>query len=256
MKKIVLSMAVIATSMVLQAADTSIISGGIVSGEVKVMHIISDNDNGWTPYTGSGYLGKIKYVTPEILDGLKLGAAFYINGGTGFTDWDGGYKTAGGMFVAANGEEVSQLGEAYLEYKSDMVNAKAGRQILKTPLTQIKTSLMPNFYEAYMLDTNIVPGFAFNLGQITNRSYGSRSATDYALIGEKTGTAGVVQKMNTTINQAEFVSIAEGAGEFNEKTNGITVVGATYKGVENLKVSIWDYQAWDIVNNLYAEVEY
>ena len=84
--------------MVLQAADapkvkeTSLLSGGVVSGQLKAMHIISDKDNAWTPNDGSGYLGKIKYVTPEVLDGLKFGAGFYINGDTGLTKWDAGKK--------------------------------------------------------------------------------------------------------------------------------------------------------------------
>jgi hypothetical protein len=259
MKKIVLSMAVIATSMVLQAADTSIISEGTVSGQLKVMHIISDYDNSFTPSDGSGYLGELKYVTPEVLKGLKFGAAFYVNGDTGLTDWEDNSKNAQGMFTAVEGAEKSQFGQAYLEYKSDMINVKAGRQILDTPLTKIQWSLMPNFYEAYMLDTNILPDFSFNLGQITRMSYGSRTATDFSLIGEKTGTAGVVQAVvgqgSGDLVQAEFHSLAEGAN-IDENTNGMTVAGATYTGVKGLTTSLWNYYAWDIVNDLYAEVEY
>ena len=168
-------------------------------------------------------------------------------------------KIALGMFTATEGQEKSQLGEAYLEYKNDMLYVKAGRQILKTPLTKIKWSLMPNFYEAYMLGTNKVKGFSFNVGHITRMSYGSRTAADWGLIGEKTKTAGVARPMETQsatgIVQAEFHSLAEGAG-VAKNTAGMTVVGATYKGVKGLKISLWDYYAWDIANMIYADIDY
>jgi outer membrane porin, OprD family len=272
MKNIAISIAALAGTMVLQAADapkveeTSLLGGGVVSGQLKAMHIISDKDNAWTPNDGSGYLGTLKYVTPEVVDGLKFGAAFYINGDTGFTNWKDtakgdnlNKKNALGMFTATEGQEKSQLGQAYIEYKNEMLSFKGGRQILSTPLTKIKWSLMPNFYEAYMLGTEKVPGFSFKLGHITRMSYGSRAATDWSLIGEKTKTAGVARPMETQsatgVVQAEFHSLAEGAG-VAENTAGMTVVGATYKGVKGLKISLWDYYAWDIANMLYADIDY
>ncbi|WP_373001326.1 OprD family outer membrane porin [Sulfurimonas sp.] len=265
MKKIAISIAALAGTMVLQAADapkveeTSLLSGGVVSGQLKAMHIISDKDNAWTPNDGSGYLGTLKYVTPEVLDGLKFGAAFYINGDTGLTKWDAGKKNALGMFTATQGQDKSELGQAYVEYKNEMLSFKGGRQILNTPLTKIKWSLMPNFYDAYMLGTEKVTGFSFNLGHITRMSYGSRAATDWSLIGEKTGTAGVARPMETQaaggIVQAEFHSLAEGAG-IATNTAGMTVIGATYKGIKGLKISLWDYYAWDIANMIYADIDY
>lgn len=265
MKKIVISIAVLAGSMVLQAAgapkteETSQLSDGVVSGQLKAMHIISDKDNAWTPNDGSGYLATLKYVTPEVLDGLKFGAAFYINGDTGFTKWDSDKKNALGMFTATKGQENSLLGQAYVEYNNDMLSFRGGRQILTTPLTKIQWSLMPNFYDGYMLGTQKVTGFSFDLGHITRISYGSRAATDWSLIGEKTKTAGVARPMETQsatgIVQAEFHSLAEGAG-VTENTAGMTVIGATYKGVKGLKVSLWDYYAWDISNMLYANIDY
>ncbi|UPT76937.1 OprD family porin [Sulfurovum sp. XGS-02] len=265
MKKTAISVVVLAGTMILQAADapkvkeTALLSGGVISGQLKAMYIISDKDNGWAPNNGSGYLGTLKYVTPEVLDGLKFGAAFYVNGDTGLTDWDGDKKNALGMFTNVEGDEKSLLGEVYLEYKNDKFRFKGGRQILNTPLTQIKWSLMPNFYEAYMLGAEKVNGFSFELGYISRMSYGSRAATDWGLIGEKTKTAGVARPMETQsatgIAQAEFHDLAEGAG-VNEDTNGMTVAGATYTGIKGLKVSLWDYYAWDIANMLYADVDY
>lgn len=264
MKKIAISVA-LAGAMALQAADvpkekeTALLGGGVATGQIKAMHIISDKDNSWAPNNGSGYLGTLKYVTPEVVDGLKFGAALYINGDTGLTDWDSGKKNALGMFTATEGQEKAQLGQAYVEYKNKMLSFKGGRQILNTPLTKIQWSLMPNFYDAYMLGTEKVSGFSFKLGHITRMSYGSRAATDWGLIGEKTKTAGVARPMETQsatgVVQAQFHSLAEGAG-VAENTAGMTVIGATYKGIKGLKVSLYDYYAWDIANMIYADIDY
>ena len=278
MKKILLSAAVIMSAVAVQAIETPTeapvvesemtLSGGTVSGQIKAMHIITDNDNNWTPNTGSGYLGTLKYETAEIVKGLKAGAAFYVNGDTGLTDWGetytggaatDGVKPAQGMFTSLEGEENSHLGQAYLEYNDKNIHAKAGRMILNTPLTKIQASLMPNFYEAYGISTKAIPGLNLSLTHINKMSYGSRSATDATLIGEKTWSAGAAQLMvgqgGGTLEQAKFVNLGHGAG-VAENTTGMTTVGATYTGVKNLTVNLWDYFAHDIVNNLYADINY
>jgi len=242
-----------------KAEDETLFGKGKVSGQIKVMHIISDLDNGATPNDGSGYLGTLKYITPIVVDEVNFGTAFYINGDTGLTKWDNGKANALGMFTDTKGQEKSQLGQAYIEYKNQFLSFKGGRQILNTPLTKIQWSLMPNFYESYMLTTDKISNFSFKLGHITRISYGSRAAADWGLIGEKTKTAGAARPMQTQsaagIAQAEFHSLSEGAG-VAENTAGMTVLGATYKGIKSLKISLWDYYAWDIANMLYADIDY
>lgn len=254
MKKIAISLVALSATIALQAqstAESAIFSGGEVSGQIKAMHIVNDLNNGYTPNDGSGYLGTLKYVTPELSPGLKFGTAFYVNGDTGLTRWDEtGIKTAGGMFVAPKGDESAQLGQAYLEYKSKNLTAKVGRQILDTPLTTIKWSLMPNFYEAAVVGTNLADKTSLTLAHVSRMSYGSRAATDWGLIGEKTGTAGTV-KSNT---QATFHNLGTAAG--TDKTNGITAANITYSGIKNFKISLWDYYAHDIANMIYADVKY
>ncbi|MDQ7062117.1 MAG: OprD family outer membrane porin [Sulfurimonas sp.] len=267
MKKIVLSLAVLTATVALQAEDTALLAGGEVSGQVKVMHILSDKTNGWAPETGSGYLGTLKYVTPNLFtEGLKAGAAFYINGDTGLTDWDNTAtnKPAQGMFsgsdtigTGSGGDTATLLGQAYVEYKSSMFDATVGRQILNTPLTKIKWSLMPNFYEAAVGTIKPVKGLSLTALHISAMSYGSRSATDFMLIGENTGTAGVIGKtvqQGGTREQAKFINLGTGAGV--AETNGMTAFNVTYKMGKNLKLSVWDYIADDISNTIYADVVY
>lgn len=261
--------AALASSTMMQAADIDIngYRGGTLDVMLKAMTVISDEKNGFAPSNGSGYLVKLKYESPEtLLDGLKYGIGVYVNGDAGLTDWDknnaasGRDKGAYGMVVDADGDSKALMGELYLSYKNKFFDAKLGRQTLNTPLTKISASLMPNFYEAYMLGTNVVDGLRLTAGHITKMSLGSRYAPDIGLIGENTGTAGGGLKntqlvsMGGNYEQAKFYNVGTAAGL--DSTNGRTMVGATYSGVKNLKADLWVYHSDDIANDFYAEVGY
>ena len=262
MKKIILSVAALTGAVVLAAAevpkveDQALLSGGEVSGQIKAMHILADKTNGFAPEDGSGYLFSLKYVTPDLaVKGLKAGAAFYANGDTGLTNWEDSDVNAKGMFTDTDGKTNTLLGQAYIEYKSSMIDAKIGRQILNTPLTTIKWSLMPNFYQAAVTSVKPMKGLSFTALHIDKMAYGSRSATDFSLIGEKTGTAGVVtptltQSPTSTRLQAQFLNLGTAAGAGKE-TSGMSAFNATYKAGKNFKISAWDYIAHDISNTMY-----
>ncbi len=257
MKKIVISVAV-ASLLVTASLQSAAFSDGKVSGQIKAMHILSDNTNGFAPENGSGYLATLKYVTPAVYKGLKFGAAFYANGDTSFTKWDeADNKPANGMFTSPRGETNALLGQAYLEYKNKHLFVRAGRQILNTPLTKIKWSLMPNFYEAAILKYKATPSLSLSVSHINAMSYGSRSTTDWGLIGEGTGTAGSSQKpvnVGGKFEQAKFHNIGTAGGV--ERTDGMTAANISYNMSKNLKLSLWDYYAHDIANMIYADVSY
>lgn len=261
MKKVSLSIATLLAIVPLQsvqAEDSLELFDGVLSGKLKAMHILSDKTNTFAPEDGSGYLVSLKYITPELVNGLKFGAGLYINGDTGLTDWDSGKRNALGMFVADRGDDTVLLGEAYLDYSTDKFNAKIGRQIFNTPLTTIQWSLMPNFYETAVVSTKALDDFAFTLAHVSKMSYGSRAASDWGLIGEKTKTAGVSRPMATQsptgIEQANFIDIGDAAVGVN--TDGITLFNATYNGIENMTLNFWDYYAYDIANMIYLDTEY
>lgn len=265
MKKIVSStvaaLAVAATVSAADAKDTALLTGGKVTGQIKAMQILNDKTNTFTPREGSAYLGKLKYVTPDLkVTGLKAGAAFYINGDTGLTDWDdANKKKAQGLFTGNNlGDTATLLGEAYLEYNSEMVDAKVGRQILNTPLTTIKWSLMPNFYEAGVLTVKPMKNLSVTLAQVTGISFGSRSAADWGLIGEKTKTAGVatprLQQSPSGVSQAKFLNLGTAAGV--AETDGITVASVGFQPMNNLALSAWYYMADNIAEMTYLDANY
>ncbi len=278
-KSIALSTAALLSCTLLQAADVKVDGkdAGDVELQLKAMHILHDKNNGFAPNSGSGYLVKLKYDTPDILtDGLKIGVGMYANGDTGYTAWasPGKYKPAKGMFVDYEGQSKALMGEAYLAYKNDSFHAKVGRQILNTPLTTIKWSLMPSFYEAAVAGTK-AGDLSITAAHVSKMSFGSRAMTDWGLIGEGTGTAGVATALsysgpnNTSpagaIDQAKFYNMGvaalgsdgiNAAGTGDNTTDGITALGLGYKAMKNLDVNLWAYHAYDIANEYYVDANY
>ena len=262
-KAIALSTAALLSCTLLQAAEVKVDGkdAGDVTLQLKAMHILHDKTNGFAPNNGSGYLVKLKYDTPDILtEGLKIGVGMYANGDTGNTQWDTPehYKPARGMFVSEEGTSKAILGEAYLSYKNDILHAKVGRQILNTPLTKIKWSLMPTFYQAAIAETKVAD-LSITAAHVDKISFGSRAATDWGLIGEKTGTAGINRDPREELNggtftQADFYNMGTAAG--TEETSGITALGLTYKPMKNLDVNLWAYHAYDIANEYYVDANY
>ncbi|MDD3475907.1 MAG: OprD family outer membrane porin [Sulfurimonas sp.] len=263
-KAIKLSLAAaLAGSAMLHGADIDVngYKGGTLDFMLKGIYVIDDKKNGWAPNDGGGYLVKLKYETPDtIVDNLKVGVGMYVNGDGGLTDWtpDDGGKAAGGLVVDKDGKSKALMGELYVSYKHEYFDAKLGRQTLDTPLTKIQVSLMPNFYEAYMLGTNVIDGLRLTAGQITKMSMGSRAATDFGLIGEGSTTGGAATKFvqqGGTVEQARFLSMGKIAGLTGD-TDGRTILGATYSGIKNLKADLWAYHSDDVVNDYYAELGY
>lgn len=269
----------ISSSVLLQAASVDVdgYRAGDLTLQFKGMSVIDDIKNGYAPSNGSAYLVKLKYETGEILTkGLSLGVGMYVNGDAGLTDWDlkkspskGGEwdKGAYGMVVDIDGKSKALMGELYLNYTNKYIHAKVGRQLLKTPLTVIKTSLMPNFYEAAMVDFKPLDNLKVTAGHMSGMSFGSRAAADWGMIGERTGTAGVASQLindpanqysptpNMSLNkQAEFMSMSEAAGFGGSE--GRSVIGLTYSGIKNLQADLWIYHAYDIANDFYGELKY
>jgi len=275
--KLSIAAALVSSSM-LQAAEVVIdgYRGGNIDLQFKAMTVIDDIKNGYAPSNGTGYLVKLRYETPDVLtEGLNVGVGMYVNGDAGITDWDkkkspakGGSwdKGAYGMVVQEDGKSKALMGELFLKYQSDLFNAKVGRQTIKTPLTVIKTSLMPNFYEAAMLDTKLGNNFKLTAGHIHGMSFGSRAMADWGMIGERTGTAGVGTQLTNDpanqytaaplqlVDQAEFYDMGEIAGV--RDTDGRSVLGLTYNGVENLQADLWAYHSYDIATDIYGELKY
>ena len=243
-----------------------------LSAMVKLMHIVDGaytgtssaaKDNKLDPNTGSAALANIKYKTKSF-NNLSGVFNFFMLADTGLTDRNNATesKEASGMFinnVKDDGASFSILGEAYLNYKTKVDHAKVGRQIWKTPLTTIKFSTMPTFFEGASYQRKVGKELKIHAAHMTRMAFGARAYADAALIGESTNTAGAVSTLgnnNSGPSQGSFVSMSRAAGYSNDDSAGMTSVGVTYKKGKKLTVRAWDYIIHDMANNLYVDAEY
>lgn len=230
-----------------------------VAGMVKMMHILSDNDNTFSRQSGSAFLMNIKYKS-EVKNNLRFVTNYFTVADTGLTDWTV-TKPARGMFVngsTGQGEEVSLLGEVFAEYKTKEMSATLGRQIWKSPLSEIKWSMMPNFYQGATYKQKAGKDLSIHAAHMTHMSYGSRSLTDFGLIGESdaqaktTAGAGALAKTN----QASFETFGLLAGVADTDSAGMTAVGLDYKINDEITVRAWDYYTHALENKIFADVKY
>jgi len=258
-KNIALSAIVVglmSTTNVFGAEDlSSMFSEGKVSGQIREFSISRTMD--YSNPTKDDYTrkanaigGHIKYETGD-LNGLSLGTAFYTTNGFLNDSSKTDYTKVDPTLLGVNNDAYSILGEAYLQYKSGNTIFKGGRQKLATPLAGADDArMLPNLFEAYLLintdiaDTTLIAGHVTKFAQGTfGRAYNG---------GFLAATAGY--SATDTRNQVgTFTNM--GTYAIGQETNGVSVVSATYTGVKNLKVQLWDYYAHDILNAIYGQAD-
>jgi len=228
-----------------------------IEGEIKVIHVLSDKSNKYAPEDGSAYLLKLKYISENFYEDLHFAIGAYVNGDTGLTDWEG-KNNALGLFSKPKGETSVVVGELYLHYKNTTTDAILGRGLLDTPLTKISTTLTPNFYQAVFLENSLNENISLSLGHINAISFGSQGATDWALVGEQTKTAGAAVPMKSQsingVEQAKFIGIAEAAG--GEESKGISFIGLDHQLCNSFSYRAWNYTAYDFANSFYMDATY
>ena len=251
-KTVALSIAAISAVASLNAAEnlSTMFSEGKASGQIRAF-AISRALSGTSDYTRTANAvgGHLKFETADY-EGLSFGAAFYTTNGI-FNKDDKTSVEFDPTLLGVNNSSYSLLGEAYLQYVRGNTTLKLGRQKLDTPLAGSDDArMLPNLFEAYLAinkdlpDTTIIAGHVTKFAQGTfGRTYtsGLLSATSgYSLVDAKNQVGG-------------FVNMGKYA--IGDSTDGVSVLSATYTGIENVKFQVWDYYAWDILNAVYAQAD-
>jgi hypothetical protein len=279
-KATVLSLSAILATQLMGAEDLSeMFKEGKAGGYIRLHHIepaFSDT----VAATGSVIGGKLKYQTGALY-GLRLGAAFYATHDTGLTKES--YKTKDGYSHAAQGLHGDDmggyvtLGEAYASYRLSNTDLTYGRQEFQTPMTQSPVTIIPNLFEGTVAKIKEFPDFTVTAAHITKMQYGTRAATDAALIGDITyaitsgagygfvspainGTTGAVtpgfgKESFQDMGEATFGRTAGTTGAARMDTSGVSAIGAEYKKGA-LQGRVWDYYAHEMYNTIYADGEY
>ena len=234
------------------------IDDGKLHGYVRMHHIFDAYDNGFDPITGSTLGYGLGYGT-EIIKGLKVGAEIYGVMDSGLTDTDE-TAIAYGMFLnkVKKPDELKygHVWGAHISYEANGMKATVARSQLTSPFTKIQISQVPNMYEFARFDASLFGGKA-SLAYITKMSYGGRGATDFGLIGEKTGTAGMAitpfKNPGAYLQRGTYYDISDTVK--NNDSNGILVLGYEKK-IKRFNFRVWDFMVDDVANNLYADASY
>lgn len=273
MKKITLSVAALGLIVSANAADdlSSMFSEGKASGQIREFSVDREYQGtaGNTTHRKANAIGgHLKFETGDY-KGLTLGTAFYTtNGFLNNSDKTNVTKVDPSLFGPDN-QNLTFVGELYLNYKYKNTNFKAGRQKLDTPMAAGDDARMiRNLFEAYMLTNTDIDGVTLTAGQITAFSQGTfgRVYTGYDNVIASGGTVASAQAngLLSITGGYSYVDPQNNVGNFTnmgtyaigESTNGVTVASVVYTGIENLKLQLWDYYAYDLMNVVYGQADY
>jgi len=256
---ILLSSLLLSSFTVANSKSDSSIDDGKVHGYFRLHHIFDGESNGFDKNTGSSIGLGLKYGQ-TIGNHLSIGGEFYGVTETGFHDPSKG--VAYGQLMAEDKKQngTGHTSGLHITFKNLPGNSKISwaRSQFKSPLTKIQITHVPNMYEYVRGDTALLGG-NLSLSFITNMSYGSRSAADFGLIGEKTATGGMTISPFRTLNgkslkRGSYYDISS-TTTGTEKSSGIAVLGYEQK-IGNLKLNLWDFKVDNILNNMYVEANY
>jgi len=255
-KKIALS--VFATALLgaanVQGADdlSTMFSEGKTSGQIRMFHINRDDNTKPDRQIATAIGGHLKFETAAY-EGLNFGAAFYTTNRI-FSGLEKDVVGPNTSLLANDGSSYSLLGEAYVQYAISNTVFKGGRQKLDTPLAGSDDArMLPNLFEAYLLINKDIPDTTLIAGHVTKFAAGSfANAYNGDILGATAGYSTLAG--NTAAYQGKFTDM--GTWAIGKNTDGVSVVSATYTGVENLKLQLWDYYAHDILNAVYGEANF
>ena len=110
--------------------------------------------------------------------------------------------------------------------------------------------MLPNLFEAYVLTNTDIPNTTLVAGHVTKMAQGTFGrAYNGGILAATSGYSAVDSRTRV----GEFVNMGEYA--VGKVTDGVTVGAAIYKD-GNFKAQLWDYYAHDILNAIYADVNY
>ena len=167
--------------------------------------------------------GWLSYRSPA-LKGLSLGITGYTSQPLGFDDPD----RDGTSLLAAGQNGYVVLGEAFLQGKWGGFTARAGRQIIDTPMINPNDCRMtPITHEAGLVEYRMKNGLALSAAHV---------------IGIKGW------------NDTSFPAMSRFAGVGGDEP--VSLAGAVWTPNKKLTVQAWEYLCYNFMNMLYGQVDY
>lgn len=165
-------LSVLILSCAIANAETSLkdaISDAKLSFDGRIFYFDRSFDKPNTPDSKALTAGGIAKLETKEMAGAKIGAAYYGSYLLSMTQRSEGISS--GLLEQTTGNNLSFLGELYLEQTISKTSLKIGRQRLSTPLANDHDlRLLPSSYEAIVLKTNEIQDNTIELGYIKRYS--------------------------------------------------------------------------------------
>ncbi|MGD9654954.1 MAG: OprD family outer membrane porin [Sulfuricurvum sp.] len=217
----------LAVSAALHAADTEEKwLSGTLSKQLRVAYINQNNAIDQDTYA-TAFGAIVKYETPT-WNNISLGAAVYVSRKLNFATGSVAQGTANGDMFGRETDSYIYLGEAYVDYTTDVFSLRIGRQQIDTPLADTDDIRMhPNTFEAAIATYTPVDGTTI-VGGYVRRWAGYDSGDDISKFKRLDGA----------------------------QSDGAFVAGIMNESIENLALQGWYYGIDRLANAVYADATY
>ncbi|MDE2598731.1 MAG: OprD family outer membrane porin [Rhodocyclaceae bacterium] len=158
---------------------SSFISDGKVSGYVRAYEFSNRNFYN-SPVDNDTFVlgGKLKAESGEV-NHFSVAAAFY----TAHTPQSTSDTSMN--YDPTLGTDIDTLGEAYLNYRNEGFNLRAGRQVIETPFANSADyRMVPALYQGVTADYNPTKSYGFTAGRITH--YKSWTSSSFGMTNNET----------------------------------------------------------------------
>ncbi|MDE2235954.1 MAG: OprD family outer membrane porin [Gammaproteobacteria bacterium] len=223
---------------------TDFLSQGTYNGYFREYYFTRNYTADTAPFNqkANDFGGMFNYLSPTFGGGFSAGGTFWaaqdIFGLNNDTQNYAHLDT-----TLAGTQPIYTLGQAYLQWKNDMVLIRGGNQLLSTPWMGASDSRMvPATYQGLLVDFTLTKG----LDLVLAREFRWKSRTSSTF------------SATTLYNANGFEDIYGGSPNANVGTqtnNGTAAAGLTYKAA-GLSAEAWYYDFYDLTTAAYGNASY
>lgn len=203
------------------------------SGTLRAYQFTRAFENNATSDTHAFALGgKLKAETGDF-HGFSAGLGYYFANDLNLSNHDDNNSHLTTILMG-EGHTLSTVGEAYLQYKNDLLLLKAGRQTMDTPwINAGDATLIPNLYQGYTATITPYEGLKIEADRILAFKHRTTSGFDRDTV-------------LATPNSKPAVT---------EDTDGAIALGVSYKNA-SVSAKAWLYRFYDYANLGYLQAGY
>lgn len=234
-------------------------SFGKVQGQIRVFTMTEDYQKPLHDYEATALGGKLQYSTPQWNNWQATIGAYtthfitdnissqnteplavnknsrYLVGLVDSTDYDRSYLT--------------NIGEAYIQYRKDKNSVSVGRMKLDTPFVNPQDGrVIPTFAQGIWSTVSLEDSLSLQAGYIN--AFWNRNTPKWKSIEDSLGYG---YEMGNSAIQGATV-----AGNYlgNTTSNGLYIANLRYDAIKTLRLDVWDYYLQNIFNLAYTEAIY